>query len=249
MGTDDLNVRGIIEGSSRRTTVSDLQRRGINRVRLIDEKQIHELILRAVQGIVAGQAHLLTEKERDKLVKAARVELGRLVKEQEELKDRAEQAAQDRAGLEAEVTNLQRQLLVTRDLAQQEAHQKYAHLIEALKKELAESRAQRDHNHVALQQEIARRLDAVEARLNGPRPSGDLDGLKESLGGIARKLDSIRAKVSPNDVNYRPGSVTLGDLMDQKVESNIDAIGVDRKTNRGIDEAMKRLRGLRGPKS
>jgi hypothetical protein len=248
MGSNDLNLRDIIDGASRRTTLSDLQRRGINRVRLIDEKQIHELIGQAVGRIVADRAHLLSDRERRKITEAARRELGRLVKEQEDLKERAERSSRDQAGLAAEVENLQKQLAVTRDLAEQEARAKYAPLLEKLQAELAEARAAREAGAVALQQEIARRLDAVERRLEERRGGADLDGLRASLGGIARKLDTIRARVSPDDVTYRPGQVTLGDLMDRKVESNIDAIGVARAAPGGVDEAMKRLRGLRAPK-
>jgi small-conductance mechanosensitive channel len=246
MGTEPLNIRGIIDESSHRTTLSALQKRGIQRVRLIDEKQILELIAQAVRRTVSDQAHLLSEQERGRIHEAARQELARLLKEQQEFKSRAEK---DREELLAEVENLQKQVALTRELTRQEERKKYGELqrkAQALAGQVAALTAQLREREQASQQELARRLASLEARLDqAPRDDGSMDEMRRSLGGIARKIESIRVKVSPQEVAFKPGQVTLGELIRQDVESNIDAVGLKHQQGGSVDGAIARLRGLR----
>ena len=260
MGKDKLDVRGIIEGSSRQTTVSALQRRGINRVRLIDERQIHGMITQAVQRIVVDKAHLMTEREREKVYRAARRELGRLIQEQTEIQAHSARAIKDQVALEQELGNLRQQLKLTRDVAEADARKKVNDLISAqstqikdlmsrvtaLKGNLEEARAQRASGQQNLNDEISKRLDALDRRIgDNKKPTDDMDILRKSLGGIARKIDSIKVKVSGEDVTYRPGELTLGKLINEEVENNMDSIGIKNQAGSSVDDALKRLRGLR----
>ena len=247
MGTDKVNVRGIIEGSSRKTSVSDLQKRGIHRVRLIDEKQIHDLIGQAVERIIAGHAHLLSARERAKIIKESRTELSRLVQGREAERAEIERLRADLAAATATKqeadTLLASQMAKLQELRDEAAglrKQKTAAEAKAaeLQAQLAEARSGRDG-------ELLRRLESLESRLKGGTGSEDMRGLRDALAGIGRKIETIRTKVSPDDVTYRPGQVTLDELMNEKVESNIDSVGVTKQPGQSVDEAMKRLRGLR----
>lgn len=230
MGTDKVNVRGIIESSSRKTSVVDLQKRGIHRVRLIDEKQIHDMIGTAVERIIAGHAHLLSARERERIIKESRTELSRLVTERE-----TERAEIDRLRAELAEAAETKQKADALAAAQTAKLKALGAEVASLQAQLAEARAGRDG-------ELLRRLEALEGRLGG---SAELRGLRDALAGIGRKIETIRTKVSPDDMTYRPGQVTLGELINEKVESNIDSVGVAKQSGRGVDEAMKKLRGLR----
>lgn len=261
MGTDKVNVRGIIECSSRKTSVSDLQKRGIQRVRLIDEKQIHDLIGQAVERIIAGHAHLLSAKERARIVKRSRAELSRLVQEREaekaeivrlrgDLAQAADTKIKSDALLAAQMRKLEElrgessarraeaEALCGESVARRAEMDALRDEVTSLKAQLAEARAGRDG-------ELLRRLEALESRLQGGAGTDELRGLRDALTGIGKKIETIRTKVSPDDVTYRPGKVTLGEIINEKVESNIDSVGVKKQSGLSVDDAMKKLRGLR----
>jgi hypothetical protein len=120
-----FDVRRAIEQSSSKSTLQELAKKGIHRVKVLDESMINKLIGEAVERIVSTKTNLLSSDDRQKIIEASRKELDRLMKEHQSTKDQADLMQKDKAGLIAECENLQEQIKQTRKLADETAKQRY----------------------------------------------------------------------------------------------------------------------------
>ena len=120
-----FDVRRAIEQSSSKSTLQELAKKGIHRVKVLDESMINKLIGDAVERIISTKTNLLSGEDRQKLIQASRQELDRLMKEHQNTKDKAELAEQSQATLAATVENLQNQLKTAQRLAEDTAKQRY----------------------------------------------------------------------------------------------------------------------------
>jgi len=120
-----FDVRRAIEQSSSKSTLQELAKKGIHRVKVLDESMINKLIGDAVERIISTKTNLLSGEDREKLIKASRAELDRLMKEHQNTKDKAELAEQSQASLAATVENLTNQLKTAQRLAEDTAKQRY----------------------------------------------------------------------------------------------------------------------------
>jgi len=120
-----FDVRRAIEQSSSKSTLQELAKKGIHRVKVLDESMINKLIGDAVERIISTKTNLLSGEDRQKLIDASRKELDRLMKEHQSSKDKAELAEQSQATLASTVENLQNQLKTAQRLAEDTAKQRY----------------------------------------------------------------------------------------------------------------------------
>ena len=120
-----FDVRRAIEQSSSKSTLQELAKKGIHRVKVLDESMINKLIGDAVERIISTKTNLLSSDDRQKLISASRQELDRLMKEHQNTKDKAELAEQSQASLAAQVENLQNQVKAAQRLAEDTAKQRY----------------------------------------------------------------------------------------------------------------------------
>jgi len=120
-----FDVRRAIEQSSSKSTLQELAKKGIHRVKVLDESMINKLIGDAVERIISTKTNLLSSDDRQKLITASRQELDRLMKEHQNTKDKAELAEQSQAQLASTVENLQNQLKTAQRLAEDTAKQRY----------------------------------------------------------------------------------------------------------------------------
>ena len=120
-----FDVRRAIEQSSSKSTLQELAKKGIHRVKVLDESMINKLIGDAVERIISTKTNLLSSDDRQKLISASRQELDRLMKEHQNTKDKAELAEQSQAQLASTVENLQNQLKTAQRLAEDTAKQRY----------------------------------------------------------------------------------------------------------------------------
>ena len=120
-----FDVRRAIEQSSSKSTLQELAKKGIHRVKVLDESMINKLIGDAVERIISTKTNLLSSDDRQKLIEASRKELDRLMKDHQNTKDKAELAEQSQAQLAASVENLQNQLKTAQRLAEDTAKQRY----------------------------------------------------------------------------------------------------------------------------
>ena len=120
-----FDVRRAIEQSSSKSTLQELAKKGIHRVKVLDESMINKLIGDAVERIISTKTNLLSSDDRQKLIDASRKELDRLMKDHQNTKDKAELAEQSQAQLAASVENLTNQLKTAQRLAEDTAKQRY----------------------------------------------------------------------------------------------------------------------------
>lgn len=125
MPEQPFDVRKVIDQSASKTTLQDLARKGIHRVKVLDEAMINKLIREAVEHTLVSKTAFMSDEDREKVVKASRAELDKLVKEFNEQKDKAELLQKDKTTLASDVENLQRQLVVQRQLGEQLGRQRY----------------------------------------------------------------------------------------------------------------------------
>ena len=149
-----FDVRKAIEQSSTKSTLQDLAKRGIHRVKVLDEKRINELINDAVERIVSTKTNLLSPEDRSKLIDASRKELDRLMAEQRELKDKAELMERDKKSVVDEVENLQKQLQTQRKLADDTARQRYEDGKNVMRAEVEDMKKKMS----SMEEEITRRV-------------------------------------------------------------------------------------------
>jgi chromosome segregation ATPase len=122
--TEGLDIQKVIEQSATRTTLSDLARRGVQRVKVLDERAILNLIRQAVDKVLSARGGLLAEEERAKITTDSRRELDKLMREAREMKSRAELLEAGKSDLVLQVENLQKQLQLQRHLEAQNTQRK-----------------------------------------------------------------------------------------------------------------------------
>lgn len=214
MPDESFDVRKVIEQSASKTTLQELAKKGIHRVKVLDEQMINKLIHEAVQHIVGSSSNLMSSEEREKLVKASRAELDKLIKEFNAQKDKAELLNQDKNSLAAEVENLQKQLQLQRQLGEQlgkqslEQGKAFAQAeIEMLKKKLelaqeeVSSLKQRagQVNVAAIQQREAELNEKLMAEMKknvelSERLAKTLEDMRSRDDEIAKKMESLFTK-------------------------------------------------------
>lgn len=158
-----FDVRKAIEQSSTRSTLQDLAKRGIHRVKVLDETMINKLIGDAVERIVSTKTNLLSDSDRAKLIEASRHELDRLMAEHQSMKDKTELMERDKNSLVQEVENLQKQLQATRKLADDTARQRYEDGKNIMRAEVDDMKAKLASAEERVRREVALEFQAKMA--------------------------------------------------------------------------------------
>jgi predicted nucleic acid-binding Zn-ribbon protein len=175
---EGLDIQKVIEQSATRTTLSDLARRGIQRVKVLDERAILNLIRQAVDKVLSARSGLLAEEERAKITTDSRKELDRLMRETREMKSRTELLEAGKSDLVLQIENLQKQLQLQRHLEAQNTQRKV------------------DQETAALQtrvHELEGSLDAVQKELKKLREQGGR--LMGEQGALTAQLEEAKAEL------------------------------------------------------
>jgi chromosome segregation ATPase len=159
---EGLDIQKVIDQSSTRTTLSDLARRGIQRVKVLDERAILNLIRQAVDRVLSARGGLLAEEERAKIMADSRRELDRLMKEHNETRSRAELLEAGKSDLVLQIENLQRQLQLQRHVEAQNIRKQVEQETAALQTRVSELEGSAD----AAQKEVKKLREQV-GRLMG----------------------------------------------------------------------------------
>jgi chromosome segregation ATPase len=205
--SDAMDIQRVIDQSVQRTTLSDLARRGIQRVKVLDERAIQNLIRQAVDRVLSTRTSLMAEEERSRLMSDSRRELDRLLREHKEMRSRAELLEVGKNDLVSQVENLQRQLQLQRHVEgqniQKRVDQETATLqarvhelegtAEAAQKELRNLRGQYNRlvgEHTALQTQLD------DARSEGDRLQKQLVQIRKQEGeGHSQLLQAREAEL------------------------------------------------------
>ena len=114
---EPLDIRNAIDRSTKRRALTELAAEGYDTVRVLDEKQVDELIRKAVDEVV----HASTQEHRARIVAEARKQLDKLLKQAKAFKSSAELLQTDKNELVARVENLQKQLAVRQKIEEEAA--------------------------------------------------------------------------------------------------------------------------------
>jgi hypothetical protein len=239
MPDQPFDVRKAIDQSASKSTLQELAKKGIHRVKVLDEAMIQKLIRDAVENIMAARGGSMTSGERDQVVKQSRQELDRLIKEFNQTKDKADTLAADKAALAARESELraefsQREREYNRRI--QEEIQKNAEMATKMATSLESSRTHED--------ELVKKMEVL---------------FTKSLEGLNKKLTDLRLRALAGGpmggggggglegVELRPSQATIESLFSQELESNVKAMEkTEGKAGGKLGSALDRLKNLRG---
>jgi len=154
-----FDVRRAIEQSSSKSTLQELAKKGIHRVKVLDESMINKLIGDAVERIISTKTNLLSSDDRQKLIEASRKELDRLMKEHQNTKDKADLAEQSQAQLAASVENLTNQLKTAQRLAEDTAKQRYEDGKNVMRAEVDDMKRKMSSMEADIEKRVRREVD------------------------------------------------------------------------------------------
>jgi chromosome segregation ATPase len=172
-----FDVRRAIEQSSSRSTLQELAKKGIHRVKVLDESMINKLIGEAVERIVSTKTNLLSTDDRQKIIEASRKELDRLMKEHQNTKDKADLMERDKQSLASEIENLQEQVKQTRKLAEEQAKQRYEDGKAMVKAELEDMKRRMDSADADAEKRLRKELE-LEYKLKNAEERMEIEKLK-----------------------------------------------------------------------
>ena len=154
-----FDVRRAIEQSSSKSTLQELAKKGIHRVKVLDESMINKLIGDAVERIISTKTNLLSSDDRAKLIEASRKELDRLMREHQNTKDKADLAEQSQAQLAASVENLTNQLKTAQRLAEDTAKQRYEDGKNVMRAEVDDMKKKMSSMEADIEKRVRREVD------------------------------------------------------------------------------------------
>src|SRR5688572_3006841 len=239
MPDQPFDVKKAIDQSASKSTLQELAKKGIHRVKVLDEAMIQKLIRDAVENILTARGGTLSGAERDQVVKQSRQELDRLIKDFNQTKDKADGLAADKVALAQKESELraefaQREREYNKRI--QDEIQKNAEMSQRMASSLENSRLHED--------ELVKKMEVL---------------FTKSLEGLNKKLTDLRLRSLAGggggggggggleSVELRPSQATIESLFSQELESNVKAMEKgEGKTAGKLGSALDRLKNMRG---
>ena len=172
-----FDVRRAIEQSSSRSTLQELAKKGIHRVKVLDESMINKLIGEAVERIVSTKTNLLSTDDRQKIIEASRKELDRLMKDHQNTKDKAELMERDKQSLASEIETLQEAVKQSRKLAEEQSKQRYEDGKAMVKSELEDMRKRMESADADAEKRVRKEVE-LEYKLKNAEERMEIEKLK-----------------------------------------------------------------------
>lgn len=241
---DILDVRKVIERSTSKVSLRDLEKKGFRKVKVLRAGDINQLIYKAVQTVLAKQPAVgMGEDERQKVLAEAKNEYDRQTKQFQELQEASErvegekeQIAQAKQNLEKRLAEVNVQLVAERNKIQEarKAFEEEKRQLEREKSTISEKgfdAIQASQKHV---NELQDRLAAAEVRANGAVSQDQYNQLhseaRERVSALNNKIEELERALrkSQNDA--------------QMVEDT--ASGKTRSLSAQLDDSEQRARKL-----
>ncbi|MCA8924592.1 MAG: hypothetical protein KDD82_22460 [Planctomycetes bacterium] len=202
LSKEALDVRKVIEKSTSKVSLRDLEKKGFRQVKVLRAGDINQLITKALKNILAKQPRGagLSEEERDAIEKEARSELDRqmavqrtLQREKQEIEQKGQQIEEAKQRLEVKVAELNRQILAEKKAFQDEKRQ-----FEAQKQQLYEKglQGQQDaaRNYEGQIEDLRARLARAESELQGAVSSSDYEAMRRRVEAADEDMQSVKRK-------------------------------------------------------
>ncbi len=147
----DLDLSQAIERGTQRTTLRDLEKKGVQNVKILDEKALEELVSKAVDRVVNTQ----TAEQREKVLADSRKELDRLMKEHKAARSRAQLLETDKNELIEQLEAMQKELSLQSELEEENLQKKFAEGTASMQAQVEEVRAQQKAERERVERELA----------------------------------------------------------------------------------------------
>ncbi|MBI4577939.1 MAG: hypothetical protein HY722_16880 [Planctomycetes bacterium] len=235
------DVKEVIARSTSKVTLKELEKQGFRKVKVLKQNDIHDLIQKAVDAVLAARGAGVGDKDREQYIEESKAELKRLMKQ-------AAEAQKRQADLESELRRLQAQKVqmeeerkaLARRVEQGKAGQdeviaQYEAQITALQRETGEVATVRETN-LGLEQQVAdlsRRLQEAE---------GARSHWLEAEGAAPEELDRLRAEHA--ELGRKLKNVTVArNLLEQveipKLREDLDQARLSLEEERGQRERLQ----------
>jgi chromosome segregation ATPase len=179
---NELDIRKALEKGMTRMTLKDLANKGFEKVKVLDENQVQDLIAQAVDRAVSTQ----TQEEREKILSDSRRELDRLMREHKAARSRAELLETNKNELIERVEGLQRQLQLKSELEEEALHKKFEEGTASLQAQVEDLRKR---HQTAASEATGLRTSLEEARRDTARVKAQIPVL-EAKAEEARELSA-----------------------------------------------------------
>jgi hypothetical protein len=232
-----FDVRKLVEQSASKSTLQELAKRGIHRVKVLDEQMINKLIKDAVSQVLVSKTNLVSDADREKLVQASRAELDKLMKEFQQSKDKAELVVKDKESLAGEVENLQKQLQLQRQLSETLGKQRFEDgkgaakaEIESLKEKVTQAeQAAREKLEGEFQKKMSaemERMSTLSKHMETAVRSGGEEGIKKA---VAARENELKAEFADRERKLRGEIDEARKAGAKEKESELKAAFADRE--------------------
>lgn len=216
LSKEALDVRKVIEKSTSKVSLRDLEKKGFRQVKVLRAGDINQLITKALKNILAKQPRGagMTEEERQEIIKEARGELDRqmaekkqLMREKTEIEQKQAQVQEAHQRLEVKVAELNRQILAEKKAFQDEKRQ-----FEAQKQDLYEKGLQGQQetarnyegqlrNYEQQVQDLRGRLSRTEdelaqarSELEGAASSAEIEKMRRRIAEAEDEVDDTKRR-------------------------------------------------------
>jgi regulator of replication initiation timing len=190
-------VRKIIESSTSKVSLRDLEKKGFRKVKVLRSNDIDELIRRAVTAVVAREP---SDEGRvsEELIQRSKEELKRLMAQTRQIEqERAELIAQNEA-LEARLREAARLQEVVKELQRRLADEQ-----EARKRAEAAGGEARVSAAARLEEAERRAHDAELRARSADAARGELEQLQQKVAPMREEVDTLRARVKEVETEKR----------------------------------------------
>lgn len=211
-----LDVRKVIEKSTSKVSLRDLEKKGFRQVKVLRAGDINQLIFKAVQNVLAKQPRGgMSEEERQKIMQEAKADFDRMMADKKELIAKQNQIEQAHQNLQGKLAQVNQQLAQEKQAILQERQQ-----FERDKQALMESSLQGQQNAAAnfqgqiddLRTQAAKaeaRAEAAEARAAAAEGKAADTISKDEHDQLRRRLNTQLEDVQNDVERYRKQIRTL----------------------------------------
>ncbi len=216
-----IDIQKVIEQGAKVASLQDLQQKGYQKVKVLDEATILNLITQAVDRVVNAQ----TADERERVAAQSRQEFDRLMKEQRDMKSRAQLLETSKNELIERVESLQKELSIAMDVQQDTIHKKVQEITASLRKHADEANKRHQSAQQALTESCVEvdRLKSEQARLN------------KELADSRRAADELRKNLD-NEIKRANEMEEVNADIDARLEAALGDLEKTRSEHQGKDQ-------------
>ena len=246
-----LDVRKVIEKSTSKVSLRDLEKKGFRQVKVLRAGDINQLIFKAVQNVLAKQPRGagMSDEERQQVIKEARAELDRqlaekraLMAQSQELERKHAEINQAHQNLQSKLAEVNAQLAAEKQAFLQEK-QNFARDKQALMERSLEGQQTAAANYEQQIQDLRERLSQAESQARDAVPRAELEDLRSRLAraeseardGVPRaELDEARERAAKAEARAEQAEAKAQDTIPREEHEQLR-----RRLNTQVDDLQE----------